>query len=155
MEIFVDIKITKWRERQAIKCITNNSRPMFEIRHNVTGGGVDFRSGPLHDNEIEQALVMPKKETYFVRIINKGESGIYGISESGIQEMHSGNPKGYLWTDFWLIKYNSKYFFLRMNDGESYFVIPRKALVPEDDNKLMAFFENSYRDGIGRKLERL
>ena len=153
MKIIADINITKWAERQIIKYITGNSKPMLEMRHNI--GNVDFRSGVLTDNEAEQSALMPKKETYFVRIINKDEGKSYSISETGITEMRSNNQKGYLWADFWLAKYNSKYFFLRLNDGESYFVIPRKALKIEDDAELMVFLENSYRDGMGRTLEKL
>ena len=162
MKIIADIKITKLMERRILKYITKNGSSVFDIRHrniiSMTGVpqfGDSHEMQGLTDKEIVTAMRIPKKETYFVRIINKAENKSYRIDESGITELYSKNPKSYLWSDFWLIKYNPQYFFMRLNDGESYFVIPRKALTAEGNNELMIFLENSYRDSMGRKLEKL
>jgi len=156
MKIIADIKITKWMERQILKSITRNGNSVFDIRHNgialVMG---EQNLGNSAQTETVEALRVPKKETYFVRILNKGDKKTYSIDENGIVQLNSKTPKQYLWSDFWLIKYNHQHFFMRKNDGESYFVLPRKALATEDNDELMAFLEKEFRDGLRRKLEKL
>ena len=156
MEMIADIKISKFMERQILRNITGNGSSVFAIRHSGTALVIGMQHyGTSASSESVEGVRTPKKETYFVRIINKGEKKTYKIDARGITQIYSKNAKEYLWPDFWLIKYNARYFFMRMNDGESYFVIPRKALPAEADNELMTFLEDNYRDGMGRKLEKI